>query len=117
MLPSYIMPEFKGVLRDMPTKNELERYNRQIMIKGIGEEGQEKLKQAKVFIAGIGGLGSPISIYLTAAGVGLIRLVDHDMVEPRWAKSGVHQAYRRARPKLPALWPLSSLGRRLSQEL
>jgi len=65
----------------MLTRGERERYDRQIMIKGIGEEGQEKLKRAKVFIAGAGGLGSPISIYLTAAGVGTIRLVDHDTVE------------------------------------
>ena len=65
----------------MLTKDELERYDRQIMIKGIGEEGQEKLKRAKVFIAGVGGLGSPISIYLAAAGVGTMRLVDHDRVE------------------------------------
>jgi len=65
----------------MLTKDELERYDRQIMIKGIGEEGQEKLKRAKVFIAGVGGLGSPISIYLAAAGVGTIRLVDDDRVE------------------------------------
>lgn len=65
----------------MLTKDELERYNRQIMIEGFGEEGQEKLKQAKVFIAGAGGLGSPISTYLAAAGVGTIRIVDHDRVE------------------------------------
>ena len=45
-----------------------ERYIRQTMIPGIGEAGQEKLKNAKVLIVGIGGLGSPISLYLTAAG-------------------------------------------------
>ena len=44
-----------------------ERYIRQIMIPEIGEAGQEKLKNAKVLIVGIGGLGSPISLYLTAA--------------------------------------------------
>ena len=65
----------------MLTRDERERYNRQIMIRGIGEEGQAKLKRAKVFIAGVGGLGSPVSIYLAAAGVGTIRLVDHDRVE------------------------------------
>jgi len=65
----------------MLTRDELERYDRQIMIKGIGKEGQEKLKRAKVLIAGVGGLGSPIAIYLTVAGVGTIRLVDHDRVE------------------------------------
>ncbi len=65
----------------MLTTNELERYDRQIMIKGFGGEGQEKLKRAKVIIAGGGGLSSPSSIYLAAAGVGMIRIVDHDRVE------------------------------------
>ena len=65
----------------MLTANELGRYDRQIMIRGFGEEGQEKLKRAKVFVAGSGGLGSPSSIYLAAAGVGMIRIVDHDRVE------------------------------------
>jgi len=65
----------------MLTENELERYDRQIMIDGFGKEGQERLKRAKVFIAGAGGLGSPVSIYLAAAGVGRIRIVDDDRVE------------------------------------
>ena len=65
----------------MLTGEELERYSRQIMIPQIGEKGQEKLKRAKVFIAGVGGLGSPVSIYLTAAGVGHLRMVDHDRVD------------------------------------
>ena len=46
----------------MLTGEELDRYSRQIMIPQIGEKGQEKLKKAKVFIAGVGGLGSPVSI-------------------------------------------------------
>jgi len=65
----------------MLTEKELQRYDRQIMLYGFGEEGQEKLKKAKVFIAGSGGLGSPIAIYLAAAGVGTIRIADHDKVE------------------------------------
>jgi adenylyltransferase/sulfurtransferase len=65
----------------MLTRDELKRYDRQIMIGGFGQEGQEKLKQARVFIAGAGGLGSPAATYLTAAGVGVIRIVDHDRVE------------------------------------
>ena len=81
MSPRYITPKLRGVLRGMLTESELERYDRQIIIKGIGEKGQEKLKRAKVFIAGVGGLGCPISIYLATAGVGTIRLVDHDRVE------------------------------------
>lgn len=63
----------------MLTDSEIKRYARQTMI--FGEEGQGKLKNAKVFIAGAGGLGSPISIYLAVAGVGNITIVDHDIVE------------------------------------
>jgi molybdopterin/thiamine biosynthesis adenylyltransferase len=65
----------------MLTINELERYDRQIMIANIGKEGQEKIKKTKVFVAGTGGLGSPAAIYLTAAGVGKIRVVDNDSVD------------------------------------
>ena len=65
----------------MLTEDELERYDRQIIMPGFGEEGQEKLKRAKVVVAGCGGLGSPVSVYLAAAGVGTIRLIDHDKVE------------------------------------
>lgn len=62
----------------MKTKNE--KYIRQIML--FGEEGQEKLRKSKVFVAGAGGLGSPISTYLAIAGVGKIILADFDIVEP-----------------------------------
>ena len=65
----------------MLTERELQRYDRQMMIYGFGEEGQEKLKQARVFIAGAGGLGSPVAVYLAVAGVGTIRIADHDKVE------------------------------------
>jgi len=65
----------------MLTRDELTRYDRQIMLKGLGQDGQEKLKKARVFVAGAGGLGSPISIYLAVAGVGNIRIVDHDTIE------------------------------------
>jgi len=65
----------------MLNQKELERYSRQIMINGFGEKGQDKLKKAKVFIAGVGGLGSVNATYLVAAGVGVIRIVDQDVVE------------------------------------
>lgn len=63
----------------MITHKDLIRYDRQIKLFGV--DGQEKLKDAKIFIAGAGGLGSPISIYLAAAGIGRIVLVDNDVVE------------------------------------
>ncbi len=63
----------------MLSEDELSRYKRQIMI--FGKDGQEKLKSAKVFIAGAGGLGSPVSYYLAAAGVGTLVIADMDRVE------------------------------------
>jgi len=65
----------------MLSPRELEKYDRQMMIKDFGKEGQERLKKAKVFIAGMGGLGSPISIYLAVAGVGKLTIVDYDTVD------------------------------------
>src|SRR4030042_4385574 len=65
----------------MLTQDELIRYDRQIMLSEIGEEGQEKLKKAQVFIAGAGGIGSSVALYLAAAGVGIIRIIDCDIVE------------------------------------
>lgn len=65
----------------MLTPEEIERYDRQLIMENIGEDGQEKLKQADVFLAGAGGLGSPISMFLAAAGIGKIRIVDDGFVE------------------------------------
>lgn len=58
----------------------MDRYSRQIMLPEIGIEGQEKLSKASVLIVGLGGLGSPVAFYLTAAGVGRIGLCDNDRV-------------------------------------
>ncbi len=57
------------------------RYNRQMMIPGWGERGQEKIKNSKIFVAGAGGLGSPVSIYLAVGGVGNIKIIDKDVPE------------------------------------
>jgi adenylyltransferase/sulfurtransferase len=63
------------------SERELEYYSRQIVLPEFGKVGQNKLKRSRVCIAGLGGLGSPISIQLTSMGVGYLRLVDQDVVE------------------------------------
>ena len=60
---------------------ELRRYSRHLLLPGVGLEGQRKLKAAKVLLVGAGGLGSPAAMYLAAAGVGTIGLVDFDLVD------------------------------------
>lgn len=63
------------------TKEQKERYSRHVLLEGVGEEGQQKLLASKVLVIGAGGLGSPIAMYLAAAGVGTIGIVDADEVE------------------------------------
>ncbi len=63
------------------TKEELARYNRHIIIPGFGMEAQLKLKASKVLVIGSGGLGSPVLLYLAAAGVGTLGIVDFDVVD------------------------------------
>jgi adenylyltransferase/sulfurtransferase len=65
----------------MLTSGQRERYARNLLVPGIGEEGQERLAAARVAILGLGGLGSPAALYLAAAGVGTLGLVDSDAVE------------------------------------
>jgi adenylyltransferase/sulfurtransferase len=66
--------------KNMLSDNDLKRYDRQIMLPEIGEKGQVKLQQTRVLIAGAGGLGSPVALYLAAAGIGTLRIVDNDRV-------------------------------------
>jgi adenylyltransferase/sulfurtransferase len=63
------------------SEKELDRYSRQVMLQEIGYQGQLKLKQAKVCVVGVGGLGNPIVTRLAAMGVGKIRIVDRDVIE------------------------------------
>src|SRR4030042_1143101 len=69
----------RRVRQTMITDEERKRYARQILM--IGEEGQERLKAASVLVAGAGGLGTVISLYLAAAGVGRLRIIDGDAVD------------------------------------
>lgn len=66
---------------DFLSDEERARYARQIVLPGFGEEGQRKLSSASVFVVGCGGLGSPVALYLAAAGIGRLGLCDSDRVE------------------------------------
>jgi molybdopterin/thiamine biosynthesis adenylyltransferase len=63
------------------TTDELSRYSRHLILPEVGVEGQRKLKAARVLCVGTGGLGSPLALYLAAAGVGTLGLVDFDVVD------------------------------------
>ena len=65
------------------SKEEVMRYSRHLIMPEVGMDGQLKLKQAKVLCIGTGGLGAPLGLYLAAAGVGRIGLVDFDVVDSR----------------------------------
>ena len=63
------------------TEKEIERYSRHIILKEVGVEGQVKINQSKILVIGAGGLGSPALMYLAAAGVGTLGIVDGDVVD------------------------------------
>ncbi|MFT5143032.1 MAG: molybdopterin/thiamine biosynthesis adenylyltransferase, partial [Thalassolituus oleivorans] len=63
------------------TSSERTRYSRHILLPEVGLEGQEKLKASAVLLVGAGGLGSPLALYLAAAGIGRLGLVDYDVVD------------------------------------
>src|SRR5271165_926794 len=63
------------------SNDEILRYSRHLIMPEVGMEGQLKLKQARVLCIGAGGLGSPLALYLTAAGVGTLGIVDFDVVD------------------------------------
>src|SRR5271169_5593498 len=63
------------------SNEEISRYSRHLILPEVGMEGQQKLKAAKVLCVGTGGLGSPLALYLAAAGIGTLGLVDFDIVD------------------------------------
>jgi molybdopterin/thiamine biosynthesis adenylyltransferase len=63
------------------TEDEIQRYSRHILLREIGGVGQAKLKAARVLVVGAGGLGSPLTLYLAAAGIGTIGVIDDDVVD------------------------------------
>src|SRR5438874_3055906 len=77
-----LRPE-RGGVRDLPqlTNDEFKRYSRHLIMPEVGVEGQRKLKAASVLCIGAGGLGSPVAMYLAAAGVGTLGIVDFDVVD------------------------------------
>lgn len=85
------------------SKEELERYSRHLIIPEFNIEGQRKLKAAKVLVVGTGGLGSPLLLYLTAAGVGNIGIVDFDVVdESNLQRQVLYSVSDVGRPKVEA---------------
>ncbi len=80
---------------------QLERYGRHILMPEVGEEGQIKLLESKVFLIGAGGLGCPAAYYLAAAGVGTIGIVDHDVVDrSNLQRQILHNEERIGEPKV-----------------
>ena len=75
----YILPAVAGG-SDLSSED-LDRYSRQVMLEEIGYQGQQKLRDAKVCVVGVGGLGNPITTRLVAMGVGTLRIVDRDVIE------------------------------------
>src|SRR5262249_30738397 len=88
---------------ELPSLNneEVLRYSRHLIMPEVGMEGQQKLKAARVLCIGTGGLGSPLALYLSAAGVGTIGLVDFDVVDfTNLQRQVIHFTGDVGRPKL-----------------
>ncbi|HEX9022221.1 MAG TPA: molybdopterin-synthase adenylyltransferase MoeB [Geobacteraceae bacterium] len=88
----------------MFTEEQIERYSRHIILKEVGGKGQKKLLDSKVMVIGAGGLGSPIALYLAAAGVGTIGIADSDVVElSNLQRQIAHQTGNIGQPKVNSI--------------
>ena len=76
----YILPAVAGGSEELSSK-ELDRFSRQVMLEEIGYGGQLKIKNAKICVVGVGGLGNPITTRLVAMGIGKLRIIDRDVIE------------------------------------
>jgi adenylyltransferase/sulfurtransferase len=98
-----IVPSIAGGAPDLPelTNDEIGRYSRHLILPEIGVLGQRKLKNAKVLLVGTGGLGAPLGMYLAAAGVGTIGIVDFDTVDAsNLQRQIIHGTRDVGRPKI-----------------
>ena len=83
------------------TREETARYARHLVLPEVGREGQERLKAARVLLVGAGGLGSPAALYLAAAGVGTLGIVDPDVVDvTNLQRQILHGTHAVGRPKV-----------------
>src|ERR1700759_3513894 len=83
------------------SNEEIARYSRHLILPEVGMEGQQKLKAAKVLCVGTGGLGAPLALSLTAAGIGTIGLVDFDVVdESNLQRQVIHSQHARGKLKV-----------------
>ena len=83
------------------TEDEINRYSRHILLPEVGGAGQARLRAARVLVVGAGGLGSPLALYLAAAGVGTLGLVDDDRVElSNLQRQVAHTTGRLGQPKV-----------------
>lgn len=92
-----------GIRSEMPlfAEEELARYARHIVLREIGGPGQARLKRARVMVVGAGGLGSPVLLYLAAAGVGTLRVIDDDVVSrSNLQRQVIHAEDRVGQPKV-----------------
>lgn len=86
------------------SRDEITRFSRQLMLKGIGPSGQERIRDIRVLIVGAGGLGCPLALYLAGAGVGTIGVVDHDTVSvDNLHRQIAHDEQRVGQPKAQSL--------------